>query len=98
MSIRQSAAYLFIFMLAFAPISAFAGGVPKELPPTGIIESVDAQARTIVILPNGAEEKPTFLAGWIVMLTAMMLPSEISYVRVFASVSALLFPASIQAE
>jgi predicted metal-binding membrane protein len=31
---------------------------------------------------------PTFLAGWIVMLTAMMLPSELSYVRVFAALSA----------
>jgi predicted metal-binding membrane protein len=31
---------------------------------------------------------PTFLAGWVVMLTAMMLPSEVSYVRVFAAVSA----------
>ncbi|MEJ2120599.1 MAG: DUF2182 domain-containing protein [Alphaproteobacteria bacterium] len=31
---------------------------------------------------------PTFLAGWIVMLTAMMLPSEIGYVRVFAALSA----------
>lgn len=28
---------------------------------------------------------PTFLIGWIVMLTAMMLPSEISYIRVFAA-------------
>ena len=28
---------------------------------------------------------PTFLAGWIVMLTAMMLPSEIRYIRVFAN-------------
>jgi predicted metal-binding membrane protein len=31
---------------------------------------------------------PTFLAGWLVMLTAMMLPSEIGYVRVFAALSA----------
>ncbi len=28
---------------------------------------------------------PTFLIGWIVMLAAMMLPSELLYVRVFAS-------------
>ena len=27
---------------------------------------------------------PVFLVGWIVMLTAMMLPSELNYVRVFA--------------
>ncbi len=28
---------------------------------------------------------PTFLVGWVVMLTAMMLPSEITYVRVYAA-------------
>ncbi len=28
---------------------------------------------------------PTFVIGWIVMLTAMMLPSEITYVRVYAA-------------
>ncbi len=30
---------------------------------------------------------PTFLIGWVVMLTAMMLPSELLYVRAFASLT-----------
>lgn len=40
-------------------IPAFAGGVPENLPPTGVVESVDARAHSIVFLPNGVTDPQT---------------------------------------
>jgi len=46
-------------LFAFAPVQAFAGGGPKEMPPTGVISAVDHQARTIDFRPHGADKTVT---------------------------------------
>lgn len=56
MTIRLSTALAIVFFLILSPTPATAGGVSKDLPPTGTIEAVDIQARTIVFRPDGAKE------------------------------------------
>jgi hypothetical protein len=55
MTMRLSAIFTVALFLALSSVPAVAGGVPKDLPPTGIINSVDPQTRTIVFLPHGAD-------------------------------------------
>ncbi len=50
------AAFLFF---ALSPATVFAGGVPKDLPPTGIIDSIDIPNRTIAFHPIKAKEPIT---------------------------------------
>jgi predicted metal-binding membrane protein len=79
---------------------AFASIVPRMDAATGwtvaiVVLAMLAWIAALIVMADHDEgpgtplhDFPTFLAGWIVMLTAMMLPSEISYVRAFAALSA----------
>ncbi len=76
MSIRLSALLSILLFLAATPASVTAGGVPKDLPPTGIIEAVDAEARTITFLPDGTKEIKTLSLDKSVDLSRIPLGSR----------------------
>lgn len=59
MTIRLITFFTLILCFAFYAKPLFAGGVPKDLPPTGIVKSVDAQKHTLVFLPDGSDESAT---------------------------------------
>ncbi len=59
MTVRLIAVLTAGLFLALPPVPAVAGGVPKDLPPTGIVTAVDAQARTMVFRPDGADKAMT---------------------------------------
>jgi len=64
MSVRLTAVLAIGLFLALSAVPAVAGGVPHDLPPTGIVNAVDPQARTIVFRPDGVDRAITFpLAG-----------------------------------
>ncbi len=56
---RLSAIFTAGLLFAASSVPAVAGGVPKDLPPTGIINSVDPQTRTIVFRPQGVDTAMT---------------------------------------
>jgi len=78
---------------------AFASIFPRMDAATGAVVIIVALAfvawtAALVVMADHDEgpgtplhDFPIFLAGWIVMLMAMMLPSEIGYVRVFAALT-----------
>jgi len=66
--------------------------IPSLLSLIVILLSIFAWLTTLILMRDmdqgpGAplHDFPTFLLGWIIMLTAMMLPSEIQYVKVYAA-------------
>ncbi len=59
MSARLTAAFTVGFFLALWAVPAVADGIPKDIPPTGIVSAVDPQARTIVFHPLGADSAIT---------------------------------------
>ncbi|MFC1498035.1 sulfite exporter TauE/SafE family protein [Verrucomicrobiota bacterium] len=59
MTTRLAAIFITGLLLALSAIPAVAGGVPKDLPPTGIVNAVDAQTRTIIFRPDGADNPMT---------------------------------------
>jgi len=56
---RLTAAFTAGLFLGLCAVPALAGGVPKDVPPTGIVSAVDPEARTIVFRPDGAERDVT---------------------------------------
>ena len=59
MSVRLTAAFIVGLFLALSAVPAVAGGVPRDLPPTGIISSVDTPGRTIVFRPDRVDKAIT---------------------------------------
>jgi uncharacterized membrane protein YfcA len=56
---RLTTAFTVGLLLALLAVPAVAGGPQKDIPPTGIVNAVDSQARTIVFHPRGADTAMT---------------------------------------
>lgn len=59
MTARLIAALTAVFFLSLSTIPALADAVPQDIPPTGIVNSVDPDARTIVFMPQGGQTEMT---------------------------------------
>ena len=60
MTVRLTTALAIGLFLVLSADPAVAGGIPHDLPPTGIVNAVDPQARTIVFRPDGVDSAMTF--------------------------------------
>ena len=59
MTIRLNATLVVGLLLCLSAVPARADAIPEELPPTGTIDAVDAQARTIMFRPDGSKGTKT---------------------------------------